>query len=160
MNDAPRAAYAGIDILPWTGATTDETLALGAREYSVPQAKAIVQFFAEVTTSLDVDRFVAGFTENSVTARDEHPDIIGQAALRAFMAPRFVHFGRPGTNYHCHKVLRALNGNVFGVIWVIHWQEPDTGRAMRGKGLEYWMMDDGRIARWDAASTTSWPIAA
>jgi len=159
MNDAPRAAYADIDITPWTGATSDEMLALGAREYSVAKAKAIVQLFAEVTTSLDVDRFVAGFTENSVTSFNEHPDIIGQAALRAFMTPRCAYFGRPGGNYLCRKVLRALNGNVFGVVWVSHWHEPDTGRAMCAKGLEYWSMDDGRIARWDA-SGTSWPIAA
>lgn len=158
MNDLPHPAYASIDITPWAGATPDEALALGAREYPLAEAKAIVQFFAEVSTSLDLDRFLTGFTPDCVVSFNEHADITGHAALRDFMAPRFAYFGRPGANYLCRKVLRALNGPLFGVVWVNHWREPDTGREMRSKGVEYWLMDSGRITRWDA-SFTAWPIA-
>lgn len=156
MNDIPPRPYADIDISPWAGATPDDMLALGAREYSVERAKAIVQFFAEVSTSCDVDHFMTGFTDNAVVSFNDTADITGQAAIRAFMAPRFAHFGRPGSGFLCRKQLRALNGNLFGVIWVNHWREPETGREMRAKGFEYWMMEQGRIARWDA-SITAWP---
>lgn len=159
MNDACCAPYADIDILPWSGATPDEMLAIGAREYSVAEAKAIVKRFAEVSTARDLNRFLTGFTENAVVSFNEHADIVGHDALRAFMIQRFTYLGRPGANYLCRKVLRTLNGNVFGVVWVNHWQDPDTGREMRSKGLEYWTMDDGRIARWDA-SVAAWPIVA
>ncbi len=157
MNDAQRGGYAEIDITPWAGVTPDEMLALGAREYPLDRAKAIVQFFAEVSTSLDLDRFMTGFTDNAVLSFNDTADIAGQAAIRQYMAPRFAHFARPGSGFLCRKQLRALNGNLFGVVWVNHWRDPESGHEMRSKGLEYWMMDDSRITRWDAAFN-AWAI--
>ena len=145
------AGFAAIDITPWSGETPDEVLAAGAREYSVAEAKAIVRRFAEVTTSCDADAFVQGFTEDCVVSYNEHANITGREALRAFMAPRFAGFERPEVRFLCRKVLRSLTGNVFGVIWVNHWIDAKTQKPMRSKGLEFWNMRDGRIARWDAA---------
>ena len=157
MNDALSAA--ALDITPWAGATPDETLALGATEYSVAQAKEIVRTFAEVTTTCDTERFVSGFTPDCIVSFNEHANLVGHDALRRFMGPRFAHFGRPGTSYVCRKVLRSLTGNIFGVIWISDWREPDTGQQMRSKGVEFWVMDAGRIARWDAGFA-AWPITA
>lgn len=149
--------FAATDIGPWTGNTPDEVLAAGAREYSVGQAKAIVQRFAEVSTSCDIDTFLSGFTEDCVVSFNEQAEIRGHGALRALMAPRFARFSAPGTRYLCRKALRSLTGNIFGVIWINHWIDPDTRKTMRSKGIEFWMMRDGRIARWDA-SIVAWPI--
>jgi len=151
------ANFTTIDIGPWTGETSDDVLALGAREYSMADAKAIVARFAEVSTSCDIDTFLSGFTEDCVVSFNEHADIRGQAGLRALMAPRFARFSAPGTSYVCRKALRSLNGNVFGVIWINHWIDPETRKAMRSKGVEFWNMRDGRIARWDA-SIVAWPV--
>jgi hypothetical protein len=145
------ADFAAPDITPWSGETPDDVLAIGVREYSVAEAKAIVRRFAEVTTSCDVDAFVAGFTDDCVVSFNEHADITGHEALRTFMMPLFAGYGRPEVRFLCRKVLRSLTGNVFGVIWVNHWIDAKTRKAMRSKGLEYWIMRDGRIARWDAA---------
>jgi hypothetical protein len=73
------------------------------------------------------------------------------------MAPRFEYFGRSGTGFLCRKVLRSLNGPLFGVIWINHWADPETGAPRRSKGVEFWMMRGGRIARWDA-SFNAWAI--
>jgi hypothetical protein len=149
--------FATIDITPWAGETPDDVLAAGAREYSVAEAKAIVQRFAAVSTSCNIDTFVGGFTEDCVVSFNEHAEIAGHAALRAFMKPRFDRFSAPGANYLCRKVLRSLTGPVFGVIWINHWIDPDTHKTMRSKGLEYWIMRESRILRWDA-SITAWPV--
>jgi hypothetical protein len=148
--------FASIDITPWAGETPDDVLAAGAREYSVAEAKAIVQRFAEVSTSCTPDTFISGFTEDCIVSFNEHANIVGPAALRAFMLPRFTMFSAPGTNYLCRKVLRSLCGSTFGVVWINHWIDTKSGKTMRSKGLEYWNMRDGRIARWDAA-IVAWP---
>ncbi|MGM0583965.1 MAG: nuclear transport factor 2 family protein [Pseudomonadota bacterium] len=139
------------DPADWAGATPDETLAAGATEYSVSEARDIVRRFAEVTTSCDPDAYVEGFTEDQVTSFNKRPDIRGRPALRDFMAPSFARWAAPGVDYLCRKTLRALAGDTFGVVWLDSWTDPDSGGAMRGKGLEFWKMREGRIARWDAA---------
>jgi hypothetical protein len=156
-DQALRVDFATIDLLPWAGETPDDVLAVGAREYPVAEAKAIVQHFAAVSTSCNIDTFASGFTEDCVVSFNEHAGMVGHAALRAFMKPRFDRFSAPGTHYLCRKVLRSLCGPVFGVIWINHWIDPETQKTMRSKGLEYWVMRDGRIARWDA-SITAWPV--
>jgi nuclear transport factor 2 (NTF2) superfamily protein len=147
----------GMDALLWAGETPDEVLQLGAKEYCVADARAIVRRFAEVTTSLDVDAFVSGFTADSVTAFNQHPEIQGRDALRSFMEPRFAKLAEPGADYRCRKFLRSLNGNVFGVIWLSEWTDVQNDQPMQQKGVESWVMDDGRIGRWDAAAFV-WPV--
>jgi hypothetical protein len=149
--------YAAIDITPWTGETPEETLALGAGEYSVAEAKDIVRRFAAVSTSCNLENFVGGFTEDCIVSFNEHANLVGHDTLRGLMAPRFARFSAPGTQYLCRKVLRSLAGSIFGVIWLNHWIDTETRKPMRSKGVEFWIMRKGRIARWDA-SITAWPI--
>jgi len=73
------------------------------------------------------------------------------------MAPRFAYFGAPNTGFLCRKVLRSLSGPVFGVVWVNHRADPETGEAKRSKGVEFWLMRDDMIARWDA-SFNAWTV--
>lgn len=156
-DQALQADFATIDIGPWTGETPDEVLAAGATVYSVAEARALVQRFADVSTSCNLDTFVSGFTEDCVVSFNEHAGLVGHAALRDLMAPRFARFSAPGTHYLCRKVLRMLTGPMLGVVWVNHWIDPDTRKTMRSKGLEYWVIRDSRLARWDA-SITAWPV--
>ncbi|MGM0583955.1 MAG: nuclear transport factor 2 family protein [Pseudomonadota bacterium] len=156
MSTQTQSRFLDIDVSEWTGETPDETLAVGAGEYSVAEARAIVQRFAEVTTSLDPDAFAEGFTEDSVTNFNEHSNIIGRQGIRDFMAPRFAHLGAGG-DFLCRKTLRSLTGHVFGAIWINHWVDGKSGALMRSKGVEFWTMRDGLIARWDA-SLFAWKI--
>ena len=41
--------------------------------------------------------------------------------------------------------------NPWGNSWEGSWQDTETGLAMKGFGVEVWVMRDGRIAVWDAA---------
>jgi ketosteroid isomerase-like protein len=143
------------DMTPWTGETPDSLLAIGAGEYSVAEARAIVQRFAEVTTSLDIDTFVQGFTEDCIVSINERADMKGRDAVRQLMGPRFEHLAAPGSRFVCRKALRSLTGNVFGVIWLNEWIDAKAEQAMRSKGVEFWVMKGGRIARWDC-SFSAW----
>jgi hypothetical protein len=106
------SGHIAADIAPWTGGTPDSMLAVGAGEYSVAEARAIVSRFAEVTTSLDIDTFVQGFTEDCLVSFDEHAEMKGHDAVRRFMGARFEHFASPGSRFVCRKALRSLTGNV------------------------------------------------
>ena len=147
--------YPASTIAPWAGETPDKVLATGASEYSVADARAIVKRFAEVTTSLDIDTFAQGFTTDCVTSFNEFAEMKGRDALRQFMGARFRHLRAAGSGFVCRKVLRALTGNIFGVIWLNEWIE--SRKPMRSKGVEFWVMKDGQIARWDC-STTMWSV--
>ena len=140
------------DITPWTGETADDVLAAGAGEYSVADARAIVKRFAEVTTSLHVDTFVEGFTPDCVTSFNEFADMKGREALRQFMEPRFERLAEAGSRFLCRKALRSLTGSTFGVVWFNEWIDPHSNKPMRAKGLEFWLMKSGQIARWDCCT--------
>jgi nuclear transport factor 2 (NTF2) superfamily protein len=143
-----------MDVSVWTGETSDSNLALGASEYSLEEAKGIVKLFAEVTTTRNVDDFIQGFTEDCITNFNEFT-IIGRENLKTFTANNFSKFP---DNFVCQKTLRSLNGNVFGVIWVNNWSDADTGKTYRSKGVEFWVMENSKIKRWDA-SLVRWEVA-
>jgi ketosteroid isomerase-like protein len=136
-------------ITAWTGETPDSVLAAGATEYSVSEARAIVAEFAKVTTSLDIDAVIQGFTEDCIVSFNEHAGIGGRQGVRDLMGPRFEHLAAPGSDFVCRKALRSLSGNVFGVIWLNDWRDANAKKPMRSKGVEFWLMHKGRIARWD-----------
>jgi len=129
--------------------TSDAALAAGASTIGVERARALVRRFAELTTSMDVDAFVAGFTDDCVARFGRFPELLGKAALREFarhylVRSRVKHFS-------CRKTLRSLNGNVIGVTWISEWTDAETNKCLKGRGFEFWIMRDDRIARWDAA---------
>ena len=39
-------------------------------------------------------------------------------------------------------------------VWEGEWQDAESGRAMRGFGVEVWFMRGGKIAVWEAAFNT------
>lgn len=128
--------------------TDDAVLESGTSLISVQEARALVRHFADVTTSRDPDAFVAGFTEDSVTWFPPQPLLHGRQALRDFMAGGLAAFG---DDFVCTKSLRTINGNVLGVSWVNTWKHRRSGEPMRARGVEFWILRDGRIARWDCA---------
>jgi len=136
--------------------TEDAVLAAGASVLSVEEARAIVQTVSDVSTRQNLEEFLAGFTEDCVVRFNDHPEIWGREALRAFITARRASLNRQ--NFFCEKRLRCLSGNVLGCSWHTRWTDPTTGKAMEGRGLEFWILRDGKIARWDG-SFHGWPSA-
>jgi ketosteroid isomerase-like protein len=84
--------------------TDDAALAAGASTIGIDHARALVRRFAAVTTSKDVDAFVAGFTDDCIVHYGRFPEMRGKAALRAFMPRLFP--SRLG-DFVCRKTLRS-----------------------------------------------------
>jgi nuclear transport factor 2 (NTF2) superfamily protein len=133
--------------------THDETLGAGASVISIQKAKELVALFARVTTTRDAKAFAEGFTQDSIT-RFNAAELHGRGELQAFMESRFALLS---DSFICEKTLRSISGNVLGVTWVNHWDDPKTKQKMIGRGSEFWIMDGDLIARWDAV-TAIWPI--
>src|SRR6266403_2162716 len=59
---------------------------------------------------------------------------------------------RSGSSPSCvKKELRALSGDTIANYWEGEWQDRVTGKQMAGRGVEIWVMRDGKIAIWEAA---------
>ena len=42
-------------------------------------------------------------------------------------------------------------GDTITNVWDGAWEDTETGAAMKGFGVEVWLMRDGKIAVWEAA---------
>src|SRR5262245_27501110 len=42
-------------------------------------------------------------------------------------------------------------GDVISNVWQGEWEDAGTGQRMKGFGVEIWLMQDGKIAAWEAA---------
>lgn len=127
--------------------TNDSELAAGASTIPIAKAKALVDLFARVTTSRNIDDFVNGFTEDCVCRFNCSPEMRGRKELREYMSARL---GRYPDSYRCEKTLRSISGNVLGVEFVSTWLDKESGKPMIGRGSEFWIMRGDQIARWDA----------
>jgi nuclear transport factor 2 (NTF2) superfamily protein len=95
----------------------------------------------------DVDRIVAGYTDDVVIRFADFPEMRGIDAARAFLDARFAR----QLGYQLRKRLRAVDGNVIGNSWEGTWTDARTGKSMQGRGVEFWTMRDGKVAEWEAA---------
>ena len=118
------------------------------RPVTLEQAEAAVRAAEDSFGRADIEAMLACFTDDCVVRFAEQPDIHGKADLERFLRARMAR----QRNYGLKKTLRAFRENVIGVEWHGWWDDAKTGRAMEGKGLEFWTMSpDGQIAVWDAA---------
>ena len=53
--------------------------------------------------------------------------------------------------YCLRKELRAMVGDTIANYWEGEWQDSFAGKPMAGRGVEIWVMRDGKIAVWEAA---------
>ena len=114
---------------------------------TLEQAEAAVRAAEAAFASGDVDRMLADFTDDCVVRFAEQPDMNGKEELGRFLRARMAR----QTGYGLKKTLRAVQGNIVGVQWSGWWTDAVTGKAMEGKGLEFWTVRDRKIAIWDAA---------
>ena len=95
----------------------------------------------------DLDTYVSYFTEDCVVRFGVIPEFKGHDALRKFFTARSAR----QKGYRLKKQFRSLMGDVMTNIWDGEWEDVDTGKPMKGFGVEVWTMRDGRIAVWEAS---------
>jgi hypothetical protein len=61
---------------------------------------------------------------------------------------------RAAVSSRLKKSFRTLANDTITNVWEGEWQDADSGAAMRGFGVEVWVMRDGKIAVWEAAFNT------
>lgn len=114
---------------------------------SLEEARALVKHVESLFMPWNVDALAEGFTEDCVVRFGTVPELRGREAVRTFFRTRSAR----QKNYRLTKQLRALDGDVITNIWNGTWEDAETGVAMKGSGVEVWVMRDGRIAVWEAA---------
>ena len=117
-----------------------------AQTLSWADAARLVQAVEDVFGRADLARIAEGFTEDAVARFADFPEMRGRAAIMAFLTRRFART----RHYRLKKTLRCLMGDVLGNSWEASWEDAQTGKPMLGRGLEFWVVRDGRIADWDA----------
>jgi nuclear transport factor 2 (NTF2) superfamily protein len=126
----------------------------GARRMSVPigqqisveEATRMVQDVQDAYNAADVERIVAGFTDDVVIRFGDVPEIRGKDEAEKFIRARFARI----KDYKLRKTLRAVMGNVVGVYWDGTWEDLKTGKLMNVRGTEFWTVRDGKVADWEA----------
>ena len=111
------------------------------------EARAFVHHVESLFMPWDVDALVDGFTADCRVRFGTIPEFRGREALRTFFRTRST----KQQGYRLHKQIRALMGDVIANVWQGEWEDADTRQRMRGFGVAIWLMQDGKIAAWEAA---------
>jgi nuclear transport factor 2 (NTF2) superfamily protein len=109
-------------------------------------ASRLVQAVEDAFGAADLATIAEGFTEDAVARFADFPEMRGRAAIMRFLTARFART----QGYRLKKTLRCLMGDVLGNSWDATWVDAKTGKPMIGRGMEFWVVRDGRIAEWDA----------
>jgi nuclear transport factor 2 (NTF2) superfamily protein len=114
------------------------------------EAKALVKQVESLFMPWNIDALVAGFTDDCIVRFGTVPEFRGREALRAFFTAR----SGKQKGYRLKKSFRAMVNDTITNVWEGEWQDAETGAAMRGFGVEVWIMRDGKIAVWEGAFNT------
>jgi nuclear transport factor 2 (NTF2) superfamily protein len=114
---------------------------------TVQEARAFVAHVQSLFTPWNVPALVAGFTEDCIVRFGDLPEFCGRAALEQLFRGR----SERQKDYRVRKELRALMGDTIANYWEGEWEDGLTGAKMGGRGVEIWLMRDGKIAVWEAA---------
>jgi nuclear transport factor 2 (NTF2) superfamily protein len=120
----------------------------GARNpRNAEEARTLVKYVESLFMPWNIDALVDGFTEDCVVRFGTVPEFRGRDALRAFFKTRSA----KQKGYRLQKEFRTLANDTMTNVWEGAWEDADSGVAMRGFGVELWVMRDGKIAIWEAA---------
>jgi nuclear transport factor 2 (NTF2) superfamily protein len=114
------------------------------------EAKALVKHVESLFMPWNIDALVAGFADDCVVRFGTLREFRGREALRDF----FVGRSSKQKGYRLKKSFRTLTNDTITNIWEGEWQDAESGTAMRGFGVELWVMRAGKIAVWEAAFNT------
>ena len=119
----------------------------GRNPQTLDEARAFVARVQSLFMPWDIPGLLAGFTEDCVVRFGDLPETRGKAALEQLFRSR----SERQKDYRLKKELRALTGDTIANYWEGEWQDRVTGKEMAGRGVEIWLMRDGKIAVWEAA---------
>src|SRR5258708_28019268 len=119
----------------------------GRNPQTLDEARAVVAGVESLFMPWDIPALLAGFTEDCVVRFGDLPELRGKAALEKLFRGR----SERQKGYRLRKELRALMGDTIANYWEGEWEDRVTGKEMAGRGVEIWLMRDGRIAVWEAA---------
>jgi nuclear transport factor 2 (NTF2) superfamily protein len=114
---------------------------------TVDEARAFVARVESLFMPWNVPALVAGFTEDCIVRFGDMPEFRGRAELEKLFRKR----SERQKKYRLRKELRALMGDTIANYWEGEWEDRVTGARMAGRGVEIWVMRDGKIAVWEAA---------
>jgi nuclear transport factor 2 (NTF2) superfamily protein len=127
--------------------TLESSQAQAGRNPTTPEeARAFVKHVESLFMPWNVEALVAGFTQDC-KVHFGTVELRGRQALREF----FVARSAKQKNYRLNKRLCSLMRDTLANVWEGEWEDAETGIAMKGFGVEVWVMRDGKIARWEAA---------
>lgn len=95
----------------------------------------------------NIPALLDGFTDDCVVKFGDLPEFHGKAALEDLFRSR----SERQKGYKLRKEFRALMGDRIANYWEGEWEDRATGKQMHGRGVEIWVMCDGKIAVWEAA---------
>ena len=114
---------------------------------TVEEAHAFVAHVESLFMPWDIERLLAGFTDDCVVRFGDLAEFRGKAELEKLFRSR----AERQKDYRLRKELRSLAGDTIANYWEGEWEDRATGRKMSGRGVEVWTMRGGKIAVWEAA---------
>jgi nuclear transport factor 2 (NTF2) superfamily protein len=118
---------------------------------TVEEARALVARVESLFMPWDIPALLGGFTDDCVVRLGDLPEFRGKAALEKLFRGR----SERQNGYRLRKEFRALMGDIIANYWEGEWDDRMTGAKMAGRGVEIWVMRDGKIAVWEAAFNTN-----
>ena len=115
------------------------------------EARAFVAHVESLFMPWNIEGLLAGFTDDCVVRFGDIPEFAGKAALERLLRGR----SERQKDYRLRKKLRALVGDTIANYWEGEWEDRVTGAKMAGRGVEIWIVRDGKIAVWEAAFNTN-----
>jgi nuclear transport factor 2 (NTF2) superfamily protein len=119
----------------------------GRNPKTADEARTFVKHVESLFMPWNIDALVDGFTEDCVVRFGTMPEFRGRDALRAFFTARSA----KQKGYRLNKEFRTLANDTMTNVWEGEWRDAESGVAMRGYGVEIWVMRGGKIAVWEAA---------
>ncbi len=110
-------------------------------------ARELVAHVESLFMPWNIPALLDGFTDDCIVRFGDLPEFRGKAALERLFRSR----SERQQGYRLKKEFRALMGDMIANYWEGTWQDRTTGKQMHGRGVETWLMRDGRIAVWEAA---------
>ena len=118
---------------------------------TVEEARAFVAQVESLFMPWDIPSLLAGFTDDCIVRFGDLPECRGKTALEKLFRARSAR----QKDYRLRKEFRALMGDTIANYWEGEWEDRLTGAKMTGRGVEIWIMRDGKIAVWEAAFSTN-----
>lgn len=117
----------------------------------IMDAREFVKSVESLFMPWNIDALVDGFTDDCIVRFGTVPEFRGREALHAFFEARKA----KQKGYRLKKEFRSLMDDIITNVWDGEWEDATSAVAMRGFGVEVWVMRDDKIAIWEAAFNVS-----